>query len=1188
MHLSSRLKKHRVFKWLQTRPEVGPENTNDILQPSSINASTEPREDSEDVTTPAESEDLWAKARQRLAEDKKMSLILEEASRIVEESGLKIGSNGAADYQQLHISLDARVEELKQKELVIQIDDHYIKVREQLVRAIRNVLVLKDLVTAAASASPPVAIICAGMTVSLILFIRAADQEESLLEGLEQTSGLIPRLRMTEDLYLNSDAKVADDFMEKFKEGLVSLYCQVLEFQARSLCFLRKNAFSRMTRNMVNDKWNESIDRIMTQETEVQKFTRLFDTAEGKQDRERISQDFEKAFEKHRLQQTTSYQYEKAKRFVQLLNVCPYVDRKDRIDNRVPGTCEWFTNHTYFQEWSQTDSSGLLWVSADPGCGKSVLSKYLVDGVLPSSRKRTVCYFFFRDDYPDQRRSINALASILRQLFLAQPLLISDSVLKQHDEDGEKLIESFHALWNIFKSVTASSDSNEIICVVDALDECQEDERKQLMEAITDLYPRKKDNQKLKFLLTSRPYDRIREDFRELQDQMPTIHLSGDGEVESKAISREIALVIAKRVGDISIRKHLEQHEQQFLLEKLTEIKSRTYLWVALTLDYIQALDGFSKGNVRETLHNIPRTVYDAYDKILTKSKDHSKARRLLHIVLAAERPLSVEELSLAMALKREDQSLDDIQESMEPANRFKSTLRNICGLMLVVVDNKVYLLHQTVKEFLIQKLSGPVDLLSTGNWMHSLPVTESNKVLAEICTWYLDIASREPSLDVLLNYSAVYWANHFRKASFCPQDRMTILADRLCIPESKLFDTWARIYKSRQLEFFSMKPARLSIPASFGLEAVVQHLLKDCSVEVDIQDLEYGRTPLLWASANGHDTVISLLLETGKVDPSFKDSEWGRTPLSWASANGHDAVVSLLLETGEVDLNFKDSEWGRTPLSWASGNGHDAVVSLLLETGNVDLESKDSDGRTPLSWAAAKGHDAVVRLLLETRNVDLESKDSDGRNALSWAAGEGCDTIVRLLLETRKVDLESKDSDSRNALLWATRGGHDTIVRLLLETGKVDLESKDSNGRDALSWAARRGHDTIVRLLLETRKVDLESKDSDGRDALLWAARGGHDTIVRLLLETGKVDLESKNSNSRNALSWAARGGYDTIVRLLLETGKVDLESKDSNGLDVLSWATRGGYDNIVRLLLETRKVDLESKDPSDRDVLL
>jgi hypothetical protein len=52
-----------------------------------------------------------------------------------------------------------------------------------------------------------------------------------------------------------------------------------------------------------------------------------------------------------------------------------------------------------FLEWRDSKHSRLLWVSAGPGCGKSVLSRSLIDErrVCTNAMASTVCLFFFKD-----------------------------------------------------------------------------------------------------------------------------------------------------------------------------------------------------------------------------------------------------------------------------------------------------------------------------------------------------------------------------------------------------------------------------------------------------------------------------------------------------------------------------------------------------------------------------------------------------------------------------------------------------------------------------------------------------------------------------------------------------------------------------------------------------------------------
>jgi ankyrin repeat domain-containing protein 50 len=120
------------------------------------------------------------------------------------------------------------------------------------------------------------------------------------------------------------------------------------------------------------------------------------------------------------------------------LDKSPYGDRKDRNPDRIEGICEWFVDHELFRDCKESRSSRMLWVSADPGCGKSVLAKYLVDSVLSTTESRTACYFFFKDDLEDQRTVVNALCCILHQLFMQKGILLSEAVLKRFNVDGEK------------------------------------------------------------------------------------------------------------------------------------------------------------------------------------------------------------------------------------------------------------------------------------------------------------------------------------------------------------------------------------------------------------------------------------------------------------------------------------------------------------------------------------------------------------------------------------------------------------------------------------------------------------------------------------------------------------------------------------------------------------------------------
>ncbi|KAL2788780.1 hypothetical protein BJX66DRAFT_339941 [Aspergillus keveii] len=141
---------------------------------------------------------------------------------------------------------------------------------------------------------------------------------------------------------------------------------------------------------------------------------------------------------------------------------------KNRVEERVDNTCIWFLEQKKFQEWLQADSGPLL-VSADPGCGKSVLARYLIDSYLP--RSATICYFFFKDKVQDKVRQ--ALCVLIHQLFSQKPYLIKHA-MPEYNKDGEGLINSTESLWKVLRNAIGDPQSGPITIVLDALDECSE------------------------------------------------------------------------------------------------------------------------------------------------------------------------------------------------------------------------------------------------------------------------------------------------------------------------------------------------------------------------------------------------------------------------------------------------------------------------------------------------------------------------------------------------------------------------------------------------------------------------------------------------------------------------------------------------------------------------------------------
>jgi hypothetical protein len=130
-------------------------------------------------------------------------------------------------------------------------------------------------------------------------------------------------------------------------------------------------------------------------------------------------------------------------------------------------------------------------------------------------------------------------------------------------------------------------DTGEVVCILDTLDECERNSRGELINKLKDFYYRphhlSHSSSKLKFLITSRPYDDLEAYFGNF---LTTMYLRFDGDDKSADIGREINLVIDERVDKVI--GSFAPDDRRKISERLKSMENRTYLWLHLIFDIIK------------------------------------------------------------------------------------------------------------------------------------------------------------------------------------------------------------------------------------------------------------------------------------------------------------------------------------------------------------------------------------------------------------------------------------------------------------------------------------------------------------------------------------------------------------------------------------------------------------------------
>lgn len=327
-----------------------------------------------------------------------------------------------------------------------------------------------------------------------------------MLEGFNTLSNTQIFWKACEETYLTSSSS---QVYHTLKGPLEELYSSIIEYQARIICHITKLPVSRFSKWVTgSDDWTEMMQRIQKLDQNCLSYITNGKQAEIDLNRKAQLEGIQEqvTLQEELLQDMKNNKQDDKERelFRDLSSVSgDYARYKDINPERVPGTCEWFLADDRFCEWRDSQTGALLWASAGPGCGKSVLSRCLIDEghLTPDSmitieshvakafqKPAVVCYFFFKEGGEGRMDGAHALCAILHQLF--QHRLTSNLIthaLQSHKIHAKSLTEKMEELWKLLVDC-AESSSADIVCVLDALDECRGDSAQQLLSTIKKSY----------------------------------------------------------------------------------------------------------------------------------------------------------------------------------------------------------------------------------------------------------------------------------------------------------------------------------------------------------------------------------------------------------------------------------------------------------------------------------------------------------------------------------------------------------------------------------------------------------------------------------------------------------------------------------------------------------------------------
>ncbi|KAJ4209776.1 hypothetical protein NW767_000054 [Fusarium falciforme] len=379
-------------------------------------------------------------------------------------------------------------------------------------------------------------------------------------------------------------------------------------------------------------------------------------------------------------------------------------DDKIRINDAkgglLNGSCDWILKHDAFQKWHDNESIRLLWIKGDPGKGKTMLTIGIISELErriqalneENGKKAFLCYYFFEGTNSDRNNPVAMLRALIWSL-IDQKETFRTALGEDYKKYGYKLftnLNAFNSLSEILGNVLKGASPATVYIVLDALDECRSD-----IEQTLSFIDRHSSHPHVKWIVSSRNEHQIE---KQLQPQPSRIPLSL--EENDTVVSKNVNEYIDQRLGNLGALQN-NSNLRDKVRDMMRQKAEGTFLWVAIAIKELQDVEDVvvAMEEMRPGLQG-DEGIYSQMMERIEKQHNNKECLRTLSTVVLANRPLHKFELGMLLEFLEEAPGLGEAVER---------TLRK-CGSYLTMRNDRVYIIHQSAKDYLNGVLfpSGP------------------------------------------------------------------------------------------------------------------------------------------------------------------------------------------------------------------------------------------------------------------------------------------------------------------------------------------------------------------------------------------------------------------------------------------------------------------------------------------------